>query len=63
MDQNKAKTRTEIADLYGINRKTLYRWLKKAGIVLDKGRIKPKDQKLIFEKFGDPEDKQQDKKK
>ena len=61
MDQNKAKTRAEIADLYGINRKTFYRWLKKAGIVLDKGRIKPKDH--IFERFGDPEDKQHDKKK
>ncbi len=56
------KTRQQIADEHGINRKTLYRWLKNVGITLDKGLITPKEQELIFKTFGHPE-KRKDKKR
>jgi transposase-like protein len=35
LEKRMAKTRQQIADEYGIDRKTLYRWLKKAGIQLN----------------------------
>lgn len=53
-----AKTRQQIADEYGISRKTLSRWLKKAGIVLEGYLISPKEQALIYETFGDPRKKE-----
>ncbi|MFN7117934.1 MAG: helix-turn-helix domain-containing protein [Saprospiraceae bacterium] len=51
------KTRQQIADEYGISRKTLSRWLKKAGIHLDGYLIAPKEQALIYQTFGDPRKK------
>jgi hypothetical protein len=48
------KTRTMIADEYGIHRKTFERKLKQAGIILPVGNISPKFQKIIYEYFGDP---------
>ncbi len=50
----KAKTRVEIANEYGIHRKTLARWLIKANIVLPGGLVSPKNQKLIYRTFGYP---------
>ncbi len=50
-----AKTRQQIADEYGIDRKTLYRWLKKACIQLSSGLVTPAEQELIYQKFGKPE--------
>jgi len=50
----KAKTRQEIADEYKISRWTLDRWLKKAGIDLSSGLISPKEQQLVYERFGYP---------
>ncbi len=58
MHKEKTKTRQQIADLYGVNRKTLYRWLKNAGITLGKGLVTPKEQELIFKTFGHPEGRQ-----
>lgn len=52
-----AKTRQQIADEYGISRKTLSRWLKKADIDLEGYLISPKEQALIYETFGDPQKK------
>lgn len=52
-----AKTRQQIADEYGISRKTLSRWLKKVSIVLDGYLIAPKEQELIYQTFGDPRKK------
>ena len=49
-----AKTRTEIANLYAIDRKTFYNWLKKESIELPAGLITPKNVELIFERFGQP---------
>ncbi len=48
------KTKTEIADEYGINRRTLQRWLKKDEINLYKGLLKRKELALIDPNFGLP---------
>jgi len=50
----KAKTRQEIAEEYGICRKTLSRRLKKAKIYIDSGLIFPNQLKVIYETFGVP---------
>ena len=50
----KSKTRTMIANEYGISRKTLQRWLKKAGIDISNGLVTPAEQKRIYKKFGKP---------
>jgi len=50
----KSKTRTMIAHEYGISRKTLQRWLKKAQIDLTNGLVTPAEQKRIYKKFGKP---------
>lgn len=49
-----SKTRKEIAAEYGIDVRTLYRWLKNAGIVLSKNRVNPAEQEIIYQKFGKP---------
>ena len=53
----KAKTRQEIANEYGIHRNTFRTWLKDAGIKLSKKLITPKEQALIYEYFGHPVNK------
>jgi transposase-like protein len=50
----KTKTRTEVAMEYGIDRKTLYRWLKKTNILISKGLITPGELEKIYTEFGDP---------
>ena len=50
----KAKTRQEIANEYGIHRNTFRTWLKTAGIKLSKQLITPKEQALIYSYFGQP---------
>jgi predicted site-specific integrase-resolvase len=50
----KAKTRQEVAQEYGIDRKTLYRWLIKAKIKIPSGLIKPCNLKIIYKSFGVP---------
>ena len=52
-----AKTRQQIADEYGISRKTLSRWLKKAEIEVEGYLLSPKDQQIIYQVFGDPREK------
>ena len=52
-----AKTRQQIADEYGISRKTLSRWLKKAEIEVEGYLLSPKDQQMIYQVFGDPREK------
>lgn len=54
MEKFIAKTRQQIADEYGIHRKTLYRWLKKASIKLGRGLVTPAEQALIYQTFGKP---------
>jgi DNA-binding NtrC family response regulator len=48
------KTRIEVAEEYGISRRTLKRRLKEAGIRLPPGKIVPADLKLIYETLGRP---------
>lgn len=51
----KSKTRKEIAHEYGIDRKTLYNWLKEEKIKIKQRRlITPKDQMIIYKCFGIP---------
>jgi hypothetical protein len=50
----KAKTREEVAIEYGIEVRTLYRWLKKEEIIIPQGLIKPRYLKIIYETFGTP---------
>ncbi|MBI1226062.1 MAG: hypothetical protein GC192_12575 [Bacteroidetes bacterium] len=49
-----AKTRLQIADEYDIHYQTLWRMLKENNITLPNGRVLPKGQKVIYEKFGYP---------
>jgi len=48
------KSRKEIANDYGVNVRTLYRWIKKSNIMLPRGLITASQQQLIYNKFGDP---------
>jgi hypothetical protein len=52
-----AKTRQQIANEYCINARTLYRWMKSAGIDLNQGLINPNDLWLIYKTFGAPQKK------
>jgi len=52
--QNKAKTKTQMANEYGVCLKTFNRWLKRENILLPKGLICPKDQQVIYELLGCP---------
>lgn len=51
----KVKTRQEIAEEYGISRRTLQRWLKKQNINLPNGLLTPKEQEVIYQLFGTPQ--------
>lgn len=48
----KAITRKQLANQYGVCRRTLNRWLKENGIKLKSGLITPKDQELIRSMIG-----------
>lgn len=50
----KTKTRQEIAEEYGINRRTLQRWLKQENIDLPNRLLGPKEQARIYQLFGKP---------
>jgi hypothetical protein len=51
----KSITHSDLADMFGITRKTLYNWLKRAEIDIRKRcAICWKDQQIIYEMFGDP---------
>ena len=53
----KAKTRQEIANEYGIHRNTFYTWLKTAEIKLSTRLVSPKEQAIIYAYFGQPSKK------
>jgi hypothetical protein len=48
------KTKQQMADEYGVCRKTFNKLLQKKHIRLDRGLIFPKDQMNIYEKLGPP---------
>ncbi len=50
------KTREEVAALYGVSRKTFYKWLSKSEINLpERTLITPKQLEKIYDTFGVPE--------
>lgn len=51
----KPRTKKELANLYGVNIKTLSNWFKKKNIEVPRGAIMPADLEKIFEKIGHPE--------
>jgi hypothetical protein len=50
----KAKSRAEVANEYGINVRTLFRWIKKSNTMIPNGLIKPYHLQLIYNAFGIP---------
>lgn len=51
----KVKTRQQIAEEYGIDRKTLYRWCKDNGITWrGKRPLSLEEQEIVYATFGDP---------
>ncbi len=50
----KAKTRQQIADEYGISVKTLSRWIRKRNLPIKNGLLTPIEQEIIYEAFGLP---------
>jgi hypothetical protein len=48
------KTKQQMADEYGVCRKTFNKLLRKKRIMLDRGLISPKDQQNIYNKLGSP---------
>ncbi len=51
----KPKTRQQLAKDYGVNIKTLNKWLKNENIILEKGLICPRKVEEIYRKLGKPE--------
>jgi DNA invertase Pin-like site-specific DNA recombinase len=51
----KVKSRQEIAIEYGINRKTLQRWLDRENIKLPHRLLLPREQDIIYQTFGWPQ--------
>lgn len=49
-----AKTREQLAQEYNISRRTLYNWLKQAGICRKGKLLTPKELGRIYQKFGHP---------
>jgi len=50
----KSKTRKELANEYGVTRRTLFRWLLNSNIKIPPGLIKPRELDIIYKKFGTP---------
>lgn len=50
----KAKSRQQLAYEYGISISTFRRWLNGNNIKLTKGLVTPKEQKVIYDHFGQP---------
>ena len=50
----RAKTRLELAEEYGISRRTLTRRLKALNIQIPSGRFAPADLKRIYQALGEP---------
>lgn len=48
------KTKQQMAEEYGVCRKTFNKLLKKQRVKLNRGLILPKDQVIIYEKLGKP---------
>lgn len=54
----KSMTLTQLSQLYRVSTKTLYKWLKRKGIIKNKREgyiFTPKEVKTIIEELGEPE--------
>ena len=51
----KARSRTELASLYGIDPKTFRKWLKALDLSEVRGLLSPAIQQKIFERYGLPD--------
>jgi transcriptional antiterminator len=60
---SRAKTRLEVAEEYGISRRTLRRRLKALNIQIPPGRITPADLKRIYRALGEPPFREEDEKR
>jgi len=49
-----AKTREQIAQEYGISRKTLYNWLRREGLQFSQTLLGPRQVARIYAQFGEP---------
>ena len=54
----KPRTRQQLADEYGVDRKTLYNWLKKLKLQTHSGLLTPSCLRTIYDEFGDPKETQ-----
>ena len=54
--QTQCKTRQEVANEYGITRRTLYNWFTSAGLKFDRKILTPRDLTIIYATFGNPRD-------
>lgn len=53
-NESKALTRKELAEYYGVNVKTIWRWLKRAGVEVKKNsRITPRELTAIVAVLGE----------
>jgi hypothetical protein len=48
------KTRSQLANEYGINRKTLSVWIKRHQLLITSGNLSIKEQEIIYQTFGAP---------
>ncbi len=64
IQNSNTKTQLQIAEELGIDRKTLYNKIKKAGIQLGRDLLTPEEQQLIYALFGikkeDPKEDEQE---
>ena len=54
---NSCKTRQQIADEYGISRRTLYRLVKRYKIDLPEGLLPPEAVQRVYQALGEPHQK------
>ena len=52
---DRSKTRQELANEYGVSRRTFYCWLKQADITFPPGLLMPRHIEKIYDHFGIPE--------
>jgi hypothetical protein len=55
VNPNRAKSKQQIADEYGVCTKTLNKWLREERIKVKRGLITPKRQAIIYRKLGIPQ--------
>ncbi|PZX48676.1 helix-turn-helix domain-containing protein [Algoriphagus chordae] len=52
--ENKAKTRQQFANEYGVSVKTLSRWIKRRNLCIENGLLTPATQNVLYDSLGLP---------